>query len=433
MYQLDEDNINEVWVHFDLDAFYASVEALYSPDINLIPIGIGNKQMLSTCNYEARKYGIKAGMPGFKALKLCPNLKIIKNDIKKYEFHSIKVMNILKLFDKNIEIYGLDEAYILIKKDNFKIIKNFFNIKKELKYEIKNIEILGNKIRLLIFEKTQLTISAGISITKGLSKLCTSENKPNGQFILIKNIKEFIKNKSIRKLNGIGKKISEILKETLNIKTIGDLKEKMYLIYLVFPKKTFILLMKLSYGFSNFDIKRKKEKNNSISISNSFKSTNDFEIILTKIFLISKTLSKKLKNKTANSIHLFIRYKDYNSINKQIKLLKPINSEFDIFENVINILKIFYPKINNINNNFINNISIKLFNIQIKNNLFYFIKSKNNILPKKYYKCPICGINLIPYSELLVNSHVNDCLDRKELNKEGSKKINNLLNYFIKK
>ncbi|KAF7685355.1 DNA polymerase kappa [Cucumispora dikerogammari] len=421
--------IVEIWVHFDLDAFYASVEALYSPNINLIPVGIGNKYMLTTCNYEARKYKIKSGMRGFDALKLCPNLKIIPNDLPKYKLHSEKVMTILALFDTKLEIYGMDEAYLSFKEDNFEISKKYFNFPKEFSFTVSNIEILVDKIRQLIYEKTKLTISAGISVSRGLAKFCTSVNKPNGQFCLKENFHDFIKNKPVNKLNGIGSNTAESLDESFGIKTIDDLKEKMWLIFLILPIKTSLFFLKLSFGFSCFDFKneQKKSANKSISASHSFKPTNDSQIILAKIFMFCQTLCAKLKNREGSTIHLSLRYKNQSPFNKQMKLQKYINSVKDIFETTMSIFQINHPEIFSDNlvvlNGLIGSIGIKISDCRKQQKFGFLIflenlknsKNINNNYLNKCFRCPICGFLFDSIHDLPVSIHVNDCLDKQEV------------------
>uniref|UniRef100_A0A2H6N2B7 UmuC domain-containing protein n=1 Tax=Micrurus carvalhoi TaxID=3147026 RepID=A0A2H6N2B7_9SAUR len=101
-------------VHIDMDAFYAAVEMRDSPELRDKPIAVGSLSMLSTSNYHARRYGVRAAMPGFIAKKLCPHLIIVPLNFKKYEEVSKQIREILAEYDPQFMPMGLDEAYLNI-------------------------------------------------------------------------------------------------------------------------------------------------------------------------------------------------------------------------------------------------------------------------------------------------------------------------------
>ena len=78
-------DLTRTWVHFDMDAFYAAVEIRDDPKLAEVPLAIGSESMISTANYEARKFGVRSAMPGFIAKKLCPHLVFKPVDSKKYQ------------------------------------------------------------------------------------------------------------------------------------------------------------------------------------------------------------------------------------------------------------------------------------------------------------------------------------------------------------
>jgi nucleotidyltransferase/DNA polymerase involved in DNA repair len=103
---------DKIWLHLDMDMFFAAVEIRDNPSLKDIPMAVGNMSMISTSNYIARKYGVRSAMPGFIAMKLCPQLKLVQHHYTKYKNESIKIMNILEEYDIFIESMGLDEAYL---------------------------------------------------------------------------------------------------------------------------------------------------------------------------------------------------------------------------------------------------------------------------------------------------------------------------------
>ncbi|KAG1140437.1 hypothetical protein G6F37_008026 [Rhizopus arrhizus] len=180
--------------HVDMDAFYASVEELENPELKKQPMAVGGMSMLCTSNYEARKYGVRSAMPGFIALKLCPQLKMIPLHFPKYIGASNKVRAVFAKYDPNFMPMSLDEAYL--------------NLTEYLKKEpdLTPYELV-EQIRREIFESTQLTASAGIACNKMLSKICSDINKPNGQYYLPidrTSIVNFVKDLKVRQIPGVG-------------------------------------------------------------------------------------------------------------------------------------------------------------------------------------------------------------------------------------
>ncbi|XP_066458977.1 DNA polymerase kappa [Eleutherodactylus coqui] len=99
-------------VHVDMDAFYAAVEMRDNPELKDKPMAVGSMSMLSTSNYLARRFGVRAAMPGFIAKKLCPNLHIVPTNFDKYRAVSKEVREILCEYDPNFLPMSLDEAYL---------------------------------------------------------------------------------------------------------------------------------------------------------------------------------------------------------------------------------------------------------------------------------------------------------------------------------
>uniref|UniRef100_A0A8D2B1N6 DNA polymerase kappa n=1 Tax=Sciurus vulgaris TaxID=55149 RepID=A0A8D2B1N6_SCIVU len=109
-------NLNNTIVHVDMDAFYAAVEMRDNPELKDKPIAVGSMSMLSTSNYHARRFGVRAAMPGFIAKRLCPQLIIVPPNFDKYRAVSKEVKEILADYDPNFMAMSLDEAYLNITK-----------------------------------------------------------------------------------------------------------------------------------------------------------------------------------------------------------------------------------------------------------------------------------------------------------------------------
>nr|KAF6366874.1 DNA polymerase kappa [Pipistrellus kuhlii] len=109
-------DLNNTIVHIDMDAFYAAVEMRDNPELKDKPIAVGSSSMLSTSNYHARRFGVRAAMPGFIAKRLCPQLIIVPSNFDKYRAVSKEVKEILADYDPNFMAMSLDEAYLNITK-----------------------------------------------------------------------------------------------------------------------------------------------------------------------------------------------------------------------------------------------------------------------------------------------------------------------------
>ncbi len=197
-------------IHLDMDCFYAAVEMRERPELAGQPIAVGGggrRGVVTTCNYEARRYGVRSAMPGFKARELCPQIIFLPVRFDLYRAASAQVREILQSVTPLVEPLSLDEAYL----DVTAVDRYAWDIAKE--------------IRRRIFEVTQLTGSAGIAPNKMLAKIASDWRKPNGQFAITPDqIDAFMRDLPVRKIWGIGPKSAERF-AAAGIHTCGDLQK----------------------------------------------------------------------------------------------------------------------------------------------------------------------------------------------------------------
>ena len=191
-----------------MDCFYAAVEMRERPELAGQPVAVGGgsrRGVVTTCNYEARKFGVRSAMPGFKARELCPHLVFLPVRFDLYRAASAQVRGILLEITPLVEPLSLDEAYLdVTAQDRFA-----WDIAKE--------------IRQRIFEKTGLTGSAGIAPNKMLAKIASDWRKPDGQFAITPDqVAAFMRDLPVRKLWGVGPKSAEKF-AAAGIQTCGDL------------------------------------------------------------------------------------------------------------------------------------------------------------------------------------------------------------------
>jgi DNA polymerase IV len=196
-------------IHLDMDCFYAAIEVRDRPALRGKPVGVGGARerrgVLTTCNYEARKFGVRSAMPTFMALQRCPDLIVLPTRFDVYRREAGIIRGILHRFTPLIEPLSLDEAYL------------------DVTEHPGAPGALTQVIRGMIFRKTKLTSSAGIGPNKLVAKIASEINKPNGQLeIKPEEVSEFMTGLSVRKIWGIGEKTEQRL-EQLGVKTCGEL------------------------------------------------------------------------------------------------------------------------------------------------------------------------------------------------------------------
>lgn len=185
--------MDKVILHVDMDAFFASVEQKDNIKLKGKPVIVGGSSergVVSTCSYEARKYGVKSAMPIFMAQKLCPQGIYLKVRYWRYKEVSNQIFNIFKEVTPLVEPLSIDEAFL-------DITNSSFSSGKEAAMYIKN----------RVKDELGLSLSIGISYNKFLAKLASDWNKPNGMMVITKEmIPDILKPLSISKIYGIGSK-----------------------------------------------------------------------------------------------------------------------------------------------------------------------------------------------------------------------------------
>jgi len=206
---------NRIIFHVDMDQFFAAVEERVHPEYKGKPVIVGadpkegkGRGVVSTCNYEARKFGVRSGMPISKAWKLCPEAVYLPVNYELYTKVSGEIMNILRKYADKFECWGIDEAFL----DVTSKVKDYAEA-----------EALARQIKKEIYEKEQLTCSIGVGPNKLVAKIASDFQKPDGLTVVREeNAEKFLAPLPVRKLLWVGRKTEQKLK-AMGIKTIGDL------------------------------------------------------------------------------------------------------------------------------------------------------------------------------------------------------------------
>ena len=197
-----------------MDCFYAAIEMRDDLSLRDKPIAVGGtaeqRSVLCTSNYAARKFGVRSAMATAHAQRLCPDLIIVPVNMPKYVEVAKQIREIFFRYTDLVEPLSLDEAYLDVTH-----CKEFDN----------SATKIATAIRAEIFEKTQLTASAGIAPNKFLAKVASECNKPNGQMVVSPNhIDEFVKQLSVKQIWGVGKVMAEKLAQ-FNLHTCADIQQ----------------------------------------------------------------------------------------------------------------------------------------------------------------------------------------------------------------
>ncbi|XP_050666042.1 DNA polymerase iota [Leptidea sinapis] len=276
-------------IHIDIDCFYAQVEMLKNPELRSQPLGIQQKNIVVTSNYEARKFGVTKCMLVTDALKVCPNLKLVNGeDLHDYRAASNKIFLLLQSWKCPVEKLGMDE--------NFIDVTNL--VQEKLKTNMDNITIPGhlysepsidcpcgchkrlkiasqiaNEMRKRIYDDLGLTTCAGISHNKLLAKLICPLHKPNDQTTIYpEHGSSFMSTlPSVRTIPSIGTKTTEAL-ISHKIISVRDLQEvPLDVIKEYFSSDMAVRLKNLSMGEDNTPV-RQSGRPQSIGLEDSFKT-----------------------------------------------------------------------------------------------------------------------------------------------------------------
>ena len=305
---------SKVIVHIDLNAFFARCEELKNPALEGKPVAVGHDGrggIVSTCSYEARKYGVSSAMPMFKAKQLCPKLIVRPVDYHFYSSMSKTFFNFVKRYTPLVEAASVDEC--------------FADFTEPLKKE-KDAIAFFRKLQEDLFKETGLKCSIGVSTTKFLAKMASDFQKPLGLTVIRKrDIEKMIFPLKVESMFGVGKKTAPRLK-SIGIATIGDL-------YQNIVKededtknilgKSFYTLKEWLEGKGSDEIEMEKWDPKSIGNSTTLPFDTDNPAQIKEHFLdLSKEVSQRAKReeKLGHTIQIVVKDTSFKSFNKSLTL-----------------------------------------------------------------------------------------------------------------
>ena len=308
-----------VIVHLDIDAFYAACEEIRKPELRGRPVVIGadpkegkGRGVVSTCNYKAREYGIKSGMPISWAYRRCPQAVFLPVDMPYYMEVSHHIMGIIKRYGEKFEQVSIDEAYL-------QIARNYGDA-----------ERIASKLKKEIKEREKLTCSIGVGSNKLIAKIASDFKKPDGLTVVKPyEVKMFLYPLAVDKLLGVGPKTTAAL-EAFKIKTIGDLaKFHLERLQKEFGKNLGQHLHLLSQGIYDDEIGEEREMK-SVSRQATFEQdTKDRELISTALneMLLECFVEVQRYNLKFRNITVKVRYEDFDTRTRQKSYKHALNRD----------------------------------------------------------------------------------------------------------
>jgi len=295
--------------HFDLDAFFVSVECINDPSLRGKPLLVGghsDRGVVAACSYEARKFGIHSAMPMRTAKKLCPHATVVSGSRNDYSRYSRWVTEIIAEKAPLFEKASIDEFYL-----DLTGMDRFFD---PYQWTI--------DLRQEIIDKTGLPISFALASNKMVAKIATDEAKPNGYIhVAFGREQEFLSGLPVNKIPGIGAQTYQTLKE-LGIETIRDLsKQPIETLEKKLGKYGHDLWFK-SRGIHNGPVVPYHEAK-SVSTENTFdENISDRELLLNEIVRMTEKIAFELRqdNKTTGCIAVKIRYPDFETTSRQVSI-----------------------------------------------------------------------------------------------------------------
>ena len=309
-------------LHVDMDAFYASVEERDDPKIKgkAVVVGVGRRGVVSAANYEARKFGIRAAMPIYKAKALAPHAVFIAPNMARYTEVSEQVMAIFRDVTPHVEPISLDEA--------------FLDVTGARRLLGSGIEI-ADQIRKRVEKDLGITCSVGIAHNKFIAKIASGHCKPNGVLqVDPEKMLEFLHPLAANEIWGVGPKTNELL-EKMGLFTIADIANT--------PRSTLIRVLGQASGASLYELAWGRDYRDVITehAEKSISASQTFDVdlyqpeeILKEFLRLTEKSADRMRAKglAANTISIKVRFSDFKTISRSKTLDLPTTGTQEIFE-----------------------------------------------------------------------------------------------------
>ena len=325
-------------LHVDLDAFYVSAETREDPALRGLPVVVGadpeegkGRGVVIACSYEARKFGLRSGMPISQAYRLCPQARYIPPNWGLYERVSEEVMATLRGFADKFEQGSIDEAYL--------------DVTSRANDEESAARLAG-EIKKTVKERHGLTCSIGAAPNKSSAKIASDRNKPDGLTVVpFADVAGFLSLLPASSVPGIGRKTGEFLSEK-GISTIGQLQELDGKQLLAWFGKNGVWLWGVIHGEENVEV-RQQEMPKSLSVERTFiEDVSDFRRVRKEAADGASELMRRVKSGgySYRVAGIKIRFRGFETHTREKTLVSHTDDEGPLAEAVEKLLDEFETK-----------------------------------------------------------------------------------------
>jgi len=311
--------------HIDFDYFYAQCEEIRNPKIRGKCVSVcifsdrgGDSGAIATANYNARKFGVKSGIPIMLAknkLKEQSGAVFLPADFDYYSDISSKAMEIIETYADVFEYVGRDEAYL--------------DVTKKTELDFTKAEHLAQQLKNKIRKNLKLTCSIGITPNKLLSKIASDYKKPDGlTTVKPEQVEEFLSPLKIREIPGIGKKTEDVFSK-MNVNTVEDLRDvDIFELNKIFGRKTGSYIFNSALGIDEESVKPRPPTIQFSKIVTLKKNSKDIEFLRENIENLCLQLNKLAieNNKMYRSIGIQFVNEDLSTKTKSKMLRNPGNN-----------------------------------------------------------------------------------------------------------
>jgi len=320
MFMINQEGLKKI-IHVDMDAFFAAVEQRDFPELRGKPVIVGGKPggrgVVSTCSYEARKFGVRSAMPTNEAYRLCPHGIFVKTRFDAYKEASQIVRNIFFEYTDLVEPLSLDEAYLDVTENH---------------RGNPSATLIAEEIRARIFEETQLTASAGVAPNKFVAKIASDFNKPNGITVITPDeVQKFVEELAIKKFFGVGKATQKKM-HALGIKTGADLKKWPEFELVKAFGKSGRYYYKIARGIDNRDVKPHRTRKSYGKERTFSDDVGDLEWVNNFLDELATIISEGMRKIpiAGKTITLKVRYKNFDTITRSHSIAHFTNKASEI-------------------------------------------------------------------------------------------------------
>lgn len=306
-----------VILHVDMDAFYAQVEQLLRPELRgkSVIVGLGDfrRGVVTACSYEARAFGVKAGMPGLEAIRLCPDAIVVRGSMDSYTYFSGKVREVFSDFTPIVEPASIDEAYLDVT-GCMRLHTDAVALAASVKAEMRR--------------RLSLICSVGVSVNKHLAKVASALEKPDGLTTMWPHeLRTKLFPLDVSKLYGVGPVATRNL-NSLGIYRVGDLAEAPVSLLKTCLGSSADHFKKIANGQDNSPLHTHDNMSSEKSISHSKTfscDTSDIEYLRSAILHLSDKVVSRMKGRgfLAATVSLKVRFADFTTITRDRSFRQP--------------------------------------------------------------------------------------------------------------